>query len=154
MQSQYLRGSMAMLAGAALLYGSAAGAFGFNMGDRFNEGFDFDEGNDLDIGGSRMNWESPDNVWDTGTRSHKGFSWGGGPRSAPGWGFRDAPPPHWQPMPQPMPYGLQPMMVPTPYGWAPLAAPQLPIYTRPPAPPAPLETPQGAAQGAAPGAAQ
>ncbi len=134
---------------ATLCYGSAVSAFGFNMGDNFNEGFDFDDGSDLDMGGSRMNWESPDNVWDTGTSSRKGFSWGGGPRSGPAWGFRDAPPPRWAPMRQgmqPMPYGGQPMMVPTPYGWAPVAPPQPQTHSRPPAPPAPTSQPQGEAQ--------
>lgn len=141
-----------LLSASAVLYGSGAAAFGFNMGDSFNEGFDFDEGSDLDMGGSKMNWESPDNVWDSGTSTRKGFSWGGGPRSAPAWGFRDAPPPQrWAPAPQQMPYGYggQPMMVPTPYGWAPVAPPQPQIHSRPPAPAAPAATPsaiEGAAQ--------
>lgn len=126
------------LAAVTLGYGSIAAAFGFNMGDSFNEGFDFDEGSDLDMGGSKMNWESPDNVWDSGTSTRKGFSWGGGPHSAPAWGFRDAPPvQRWAPMPQQMPYGVQPMMVPTPYGWAPVAPAQPQVHTRPPAPAAP-----------------
>ncbi len=133
-----------LLAATALCYGSVVSAFGFNVGDSFNEGFDFDEGSDLDMGGSKMNWESPDNVWDTGTSTRKGFSWGGGPRSGPAWGFRDAPPQQWVPAPQQMPYGGQPMMVPTPYGWMPAAPVQPQIHSRPPAPAAPSD--RGAAQ--------
>lgn len=115
----------------AICYGGTVSAFGFNMGDSFNEGFDFDKGSDLDLGGSRMNWESPDNVWDTGTRTHKGFSWGGGPRSGPNWGFRDAPP-TWGGYPPPPVYGW-PMMPPPPQ--------QVPVYRRPPAPPMPQTPP-------------
>ncbi len=131
----------------ALMVVGRAVAFGFDMGDSFNEGIDFDDGNSVDLGGSRMNWESPDNVWDTGTRSHKGFSWGGGPRSGPSWGMRDAPPHWWGGLwrggPQPpmgvappdgaMPYGMIPPGAPA--GWG--APPQPPVHRRPPAPPAP-----------------
>ena len=141
-----------VLAVAALLLGgaTAVSAFGFNMGDRFGEGFsegmDFDKGSDLDMGGSKMNWESPENVWDTGTSGGKGFSWGGGPNSGSGWGFRGTPPPaYWgYPSPYSMPYSdprqymapSQPM--PMPFGRAPAPVPAQPsVYTRPPAPPAP-----------------
>ncbi|MBT3309374.1 MAG: hypothetical protein HOL04_08750 [Gammaproteobacteria bacterium] len=140
-----------MLAGSTLLYASAATAFGFNMGDNFNEGFDFDKGSDLDMGGSKMNWESPDNVWDTGTSTHKGFSWGGGPRSAPGWGFRDAPPP--APWGVPNPYAMPSAVMPpqmVPYGAPPIrrAPPsqQPQRYRRPPAPLAPTQPLQGSVQ--------
>ncbi len=135
-----------LLMASSLVYAGSATAFGFNMGDSFGEGFDFNEGNDLDIGGSRMSWDTPDNVWDTGTSTGKGFSWGGGPRSAPNWGFRDAPPPaYWGMPPQySMPYyPPAPGYRPQPYYGQP-PAPQ--IYQRPPAPPAPAAAGKGGAQ--------
>lgn len=128
---------LGILAGASLAHAASVSAFGFDFGDSFGEGFDFNEGNDLDIGGSRMGWESPDNVWDTGTSSGKGFSWGGGPRSGPNWGFRDAPPPaYWGMPPQYVaPYYRMPGYMPQPYAVQP-PAPR--VYQRPPAPPAPV----------------
>ncbi len=126
---------MAALAGVALLHGGTVMAFGFDMGDSFGEGFDFNEGKNFDAGGSNMSWESPDNVWDTGTTTHKGFSWGGGPRSGPAWGFRDAPPP--PPVYRSYPYNPY-RMPPPPYGYGQPQAPAAPpVYSRPPAPAAP-----------------
>ena len=134
------------LMGWAAVQVSPVVAFGFDFGDSFGEGFDFNEGNDLDIGGSRMSWESPDNAWDTGTSSGKGFSWGGGPRSGPNWGFRDAPPPaYWSTPPQyAAPYYRAPEYMPQPYYNQP-PAPR--IYSRPPAPSAPASTSVGSGEG-------
>ena len=143
-----LNGFKTVAAAALLVTSLDLSAFGFNMGDNFNEGFDFDKGSDLDMGGSKMNWESPDNVWDTGTSGGKGFSWGGGPQSGSDWGFRDTPPPvYWRappsypnPYTEPRRFMSAPQHMMTPFGVVP-AQPvqQQTVYKRPPAPPQPAE---------------
>lgn len=129
-----------LAAGIMLLTAGSATPFGFDFGDSFNEGFDFDDGSDIDMGGSRMDWETPDNSFDTGsTGTGSGFSWGSGSRrSGPSWGFHRTPPPaYWDyPPPQYGPgyYPPRRYMPPPPYGWP--APPAL--QRRPPAPAAPV----------------
>jgi len=129
-------------AGVILVYSGTASPFGFDFGDSFNEGMDFDKGSDLDMGGSKMNWETPDNSFDTGsTGTGSGFSWGSGSRnSGPSWGFRKAPPPAYWDYPNPYtqqyaPRGYAPRYMPPPqYGW-----PRGPaVQKRAPAPAAPV----------------